>query len=134
VVVSGDSAGGNIACSAAHQHRRHISAALLFYPILNLATFDTESWLALGHPDKHLLLNRPMALAQVSQTFLILCFCLFAFVCCCQMPNLFHDYEHALLASASPVFETDWEDVPPVHVLAAGFDPLLDDSKQYVQK
>ncbi len=111
IVVLGDSAGGNIACSTAHAHRSHVAHGLYLYPILNLFSFDTDSWVRLGAPEKHLLLTRSLAQSQ----------CV----------NLFKERDHAMLPLASPVFETQWEDVPECHLMVGAYDPLLDDSKHY---
>ncbi len=115
IVTMGDSAGGNLACAVAHQHRDKVFGALLFYPILDLASFDTDSWMEMGRPEKHLLLTRELALAQT--------------------PHLFVDPEHdAKLPMASPLREVDWSNLPRVHMMAAKHDPLCDDSLHYFAK
>ncbi len=80
IVVLGDSAGGNIACATAHSHRKHVAHGLYLYPILNLAAFDTESWQRLGDPARHLLLTRPLAVAQCGHLFKVCLLACFVFL------------------------------------------------------
>lgn len=115
ICVMGDSAGGNIAAALAHGRRNEVHGSLLLYPILELAKFDSGSWLRLGNAESHLLLTRRLAENQ------------------CR--HLFRDYPaDAETPLASPLRDSDFSGLPPTHILVGAWDPLLDDSIRYWKK
>ena len=114
IIVMGDSAGANVAASLMHSCRTLIAGALLLNPILDLAEFDTDSWKQLGAKDQHLLLNRELAVEQCG--------------------HLFQNPDDAKLPLASPLRDSKLDGLPRIHVMCGAFDPLLDDSRNYVAK
>jgi len=112
--VGGDSAGGNLAATVAHQHRdeglRDIAFQLLIYPAVDLSfSFPSHGLNAPGLPvlGSTMLWFRDFYLSSTEE----------------QM-----DWR------ASPLFSKSFAGLPPSYVVTAGFDPLSDEGAAYVTK
>jgi acetyl esterase len=112
IAVAGDSAGANLATVLTHQARglgRRIRHQLLFYPVTN-CRFDTASY------------------QELSEGYLLTL---------SMMKWYWQQYlSDAALASdpgASPLRQKDMEGLPPATIITAGFDPLRDEGRAYVE-
>ena len=115
IAVSGESAGGNLAAALAlmSRHRKGpaIAFQLLFYPVTNLAEWNTESHRAFR--EGFFLKEEDMAGARS----------LYA-------PNE-ADWSSPYL---SPLLATDLRGLPPALVVTAGCDPLGDEGEAYAKR
>lgn len=112
VVTAGESAGANLALSVTHLQRTHVARSVLLYPVTNIHTLDTPSWRTLGAPGTNFMFKRTDAQRL--------------------MAHLFADHQReACHPRASPMLETNWAGVPPVHCIAGELDPLCDDAVEY---
>ena len=112
IAVAGDSAGANLATVLAHQERglgSRIRHQLLFYPVTD-CRFDTASYLELS---EGYLLTLPM-MKWYWQQYL-------------SDPRMASD------PAASPLRQKDLEGLPPATIITAGFDPLRDEGRAYVE-
>lgn len=112
IIVSGDSAGGNLAAATAVMARDRggpaIAAQVLLYPVI-AADFDTESYLSCGDG----YVNTRAAMAWYWDQY---------------VPNR-GDRRHPY---ASPA-HAEMHDLPPAVVVTAGFDPLRTEGSRYAR-
>ena len=116
VAIGGDSAGANLAtgaCLARRGHARSADFQLLVYPSAD-ATRAAASHAELGQ-------GFVLTTDAMSE---------------CLRHYLAGDLRHERLVDPrlSPLHAPDHRDLPPAHVLTAGFDPLRDEGRSYVQK
>jgi acetyl esterase len=113
IAVGGDSAGGNLAAVVALHARSAggppICFQLLIYPATD-QNLDTES---LRRNGEGYLLTRPL-MERFRANYL-------------PRPSEYADWR------ASPALAKSHAGLPPAFILTAGFDPLLDEGKQYAQ-
>ena len=114
VVVAGDSAGGNLAAVVALMARDGgappLAMQVLVYPTVDFAA-DTAS---LARFSEGYLLTR-RSIEWVRRTYL-------------------RDERDAADWRASPLRARDFSNLPPAYVITAGFDPLLDEGRAYVDR
>lgn len=114
IALSGDSAGGNLAAVLTNLARDRfpnlIKAQVLIYPVINVASFDTESYrfFARGYRLSYELMDW--------------------FRQCYAQPAQWRDPQ------CSPWFEADLSGLPPTLVITAAFDPLRDEGEAYGEK
>ena len=115
IAVGGDSAGGNISASIAHLARdRKLPALhyqLLLYPALNLSGFETES---------HREFQEGYGLSRDDSIW----FCM----------QYLRSEADCLNPLASPLLAKSFHDLPPAHIVTAGYDILRDDGTFYFEK
>ncbi|KAA5802249.1 alpha/beta hydrolase [Alkalicaulis satelles] len=107
--VGGDSAGGNLAAGLAQRLRGRIVFQLLIYPLLQLA--------AVKKP-------RPRWQEGPILSQLILEDIVKLYLAGADVSDL----------RASPLFENDLRGVAPAHILAAEFDPLMEEDRAYADR
>lgn len=112
IAVGGDSAGGNLSAVVSQLARDHggppIVHQLLIYPVTDLSSVDTDSYLKFA--DGYLLTREMM------EWYIDL-----------YVPNKSDRKD----PRASPLLADSLEGLPPAHVFTAEFDPLLDEGKAY---
>lgn len=113
ILLAGDSAGGNLACAAAHAFRNEpevtVLGQVLIYPGLG-GDVDAGSYLAHAHAP---MLTREDVLVYA---------------------GIRHGGEVPQAdPTVSPLHDTDFADLPPTVTFAAGCDPLCDDAATYAQ-
>ena len=106
VAIGGDSAGGNISAYLAQKYRRHLSAQVLLYPLMQLAEIKPQKpgpqdALQLGVVALSFILKHYVADADVNSTRI------------------------------SPLFEKNLKNLPPAYLLTCGLDPLRFEGKLY---
>lgn len=113
IVVAGDSAGGNLAACMAHRCKKEniaLKAQILIYPWidgkLNSSSLDKNG-------DRFMPGKKVLYWLQRQ-----------------YVPNV----EDRLKPEISPCYESDFTGLPPVFVLTATFDPLLDDGARYYEQ
>ena len=115
IAVGGDSAGGNLAAVTAIKARNlgHPSLVfqLLIYPVIDMSSYDTLSWRALGND--YLLTRKAVEVMRESYVS--------------DPSNRTHQFTSPLLAESH-------RDLPPALVVTAEFDPLRDEGEAYVRK
>ncbi|HEX7218716.1 MAG TPA: alpha/beta hydrolase [Burkholderiales bacterium] len=109
VAVGGDSAGGNLAAVVALQMKESICFQLLIYPATD-QNMETDS---LRRNGQNYLLTRPL-MERFRANYL-------------PRPADYADWR------ASPALAKSHAGLPPAFILTAGFDPLLDEGRQYAQ-
>ena len=110
--MGGDSAGGNLSAAltllARERDPGRILYQLLIYPVTDITNFERESYKTLG------------------QDFGLTCEDMIWFA---------EQYTHSEAERGNPLVSPlqadDLQDLPPAHVVTAGFDPLLDDGQEY---
>lgn len=114
--VAGDSAGGNLAAVVARRAMTRGGPRIrhqgMFYPLLNVATFNSASHGLLGRGGWGI---RSLDLEIVRQTYL-------------KTGDDPHDPD------VSPVMATDFAGMPPATVVTAQFDVLRDEGEEYAAK
>jgi acetyl esterase len=115
IAVGGDSAGGALATVVAMRCRDAggpaLRAQVLFYPVMDLSSFNTESYLAFA--ENHLLTRAAM------QWF---------------AGHYLGSAEDARNPEASPLLAKDLGGLPPALVITAEFDPLRDEGEAYAER
>ena len=109
IAVGGDSAGGNLAAVVAMQMKESICFQLLIYPATD-QNMETDS---LRRNGQNYLLTRPL-MERFRANYL-------------PRPADYADWR------ASPALAKSHAGLPPAFILTAGFDPLLDEGKQYAE-
>ena len=109
IAVGGDSAGGNLAAVVALQMKESICFQLLIYPATD-QNMETES---LRRNGQGYLLTRPL-MERFRANYL-------------PRPADYADWR------ASPALAKSHAGLPPAFILTAGFDPLLDEGRQYAE-
>jgi acetyl esterase len=109
IAVGGDSAGGNLAAVVALHARRALCFQLLIYPAVD-QSMRTES---IGRNGEGYLLTRSL-------------------MECFRANYLPHPADYADWR-ASPALAKSHAGLPPALVITAGFDPLLDEGRQYAE-
>lgn len=108
IYLGGDSAGGNLAASAALKLGSELSGIVLFYPVVAAVADDSASWRKYGNG-----FGLDSALMQA-----------------------FNDsYAPGVLAKSvdvSPLYADDFADYPPTLLIAAECDILFDQGKQFI--
>ena len=112
VAVGGDSAGGNLAAVVALHARNAGGPRLCFQLLIYPATDQNLQTESLRRNGEGYMLTRP--LMEVFRSNYL-------------RPADYADWR------ASPALAKSHADLPPAFVLTAGFDPLLDEGKQYVE-
>lgn len=114
IIVSGDSAGANIAACACHHFKNHpditIAAQVLVYPWVD-GKLDTPS--IEKFKTGYLLTKDAMQWFQQAYT---------------------PDPANRCNPEVSPIYQKDFKDLPPCFVLTAEYDPLKDEGFMYSQK
>ncbi len=114
IVVSGDSAGGNLAAAVALMARDRggpeIAFQALIYPATDLNTFETESY------------------AQNAEGYMLTASSMRWF-----RDHYFTDETQAKEPYASPALAGDHSGLPPAFIAVAEFDPLRDDGVRYAK-
>ncbi len=115
IAVGGDSAGGTLATVVATRCREAggpvLAAQILLYPVIDLSTFDTGSYLEFA---EGYLLKR-----TVMQWF---------------AGHYLGAAEDARNPEASPLLAGDLSGLPPALVITAEFDPLRDEGEAYAER
>jgi acetyl esterase len=115
IAVGGDSAGGNLAAVVCHLAREKkkptLVHQLLVYPVMNLSSFDTESYHE--HGKGYILTAESMRYYRGHY--------------------LAHN-DDALNPQASPLLAESFSDLPPAHIITAEFDVLMDEGAAYARK
>lgn len=115
IVVMGDSAGGNLAAAVSikskNENGPHIAFQILVYPATNLLHLATDSYRLFG---KGYDLDREMIEMFRS--------------------NYIPDKKDRGNSYASPALAKCLKGLPPTLLIAAEFDPLLDDGKRFAEK
>lgn len=107
IVVAGDSAGGNLAARLTQNHKSSVAGEVLIYPWLDLTlSFSSSDMYGRGF-----IMERSLLLWFMKQYVL---------------PEM--DVKNPDL---SPIWEKNLFDLPPTLMIAAEFDPLLDEGKKY---
>jgi len=116
IAVGGDSAGGNLAAAVCLKARDESAPLpvyqLLIYPVIDLTSFQTESYLKYGS-DEYLLSRESMSMYK--KYYL----------------NNDDDAENPYV---SPLKAKDLSRLPPAMVITAEFDPLRDEGKEYAKR
>jgi acetyl esterase len=114
IAVAGDSAGGNLAAVVALHARASgpkLAAQILFYPVADFSSFDTESYLTFaegyGLTRAAMQWFRDLYLASPEQA---------------RHPD------------ASPLLAPDLAHLPPTLILTAEFDPLRDEGEAFAKR
>jgi acetyl esterase len=114
IAVAGDSAGGNLAAVVALHARASgpkLAGQILFYPVADFSSFDTESYLTFaegyGLTRAAMQWFRDLYLASPDQA---------------RHPD------------ASPLLAPDLAHLPPTLILTAEFDPLRDEGEAYARR
>ena len=114
IIVTGDSAGANLAACAAHYFKANpkvsIAAQILVYPWVD-GKIDSAS--IEKYKEGFLLSKQAILWFQQMYT-----------------PNK----EDRLKPEVSPIYHTDFSGLPPAFVLTAEYDPLKDEGKAYAEK
>ncbi len=110
IIVMGDSAGGNLSAVLARKYRQDILAQVLIYPILD-ATLTSQS--VQQYPDA------PVLSKDMMQFFVD-----------CYIRTQADKYQEEV----SPLFATDFNNLPPCLMITGEFDILREDGFAYVQK
>lgn len=114
LVLAGDSAGGNLAACACHHFKQHstvkIAAQILTYPWVD-GKIESDS--IEKYKEGYLLTKQAMLWFQKTYT-----------------PKK----EDQLNPEVSPIYHTDFSNLPPAFVLTAEFDPLKDEGRIYAEK
>lgn len=114
IIVAGDSAGGTLAASACHYFKNNehinIAAQVLIYPWID---GKVESHSMEKYKEGFLLSKAAILWFQKKYT-----------------PNP-EDYCNP---KVSPIYQTDFKNLPPAFVITAEFDPLKDEGFEYYQK
>lgn len=114
IIVAGDSAGGNLAACAGHHFKNHatikIAAQILVYPWLDgkIASNSIEKY-----QTGYLLTKDAMLWFQKKYT-----------------PNPADKCNPAV----SPIYHTDFKNLPAAFVITAEYDPLKDEGMEYAEK
>ncbi len=114
IIVAGDSAGGNLAACAGHHFKNHatikIAAQVLIYPWLDgkIASNSIEKY-----QTGYLLTKDAMLWFQQKYT-----------------PNPADKCNPAV----SPIYQTDFKNLPAAFVITAEYDPLKDEGMEYAEK
>ena len=111
--VGGDSAGGNLAAVVALQARDAGEPRLCFQLLIYPATDQNLETESLGRNGQDYLLTRPL-MERLRANYL-------------PRPADYADWR------ASPALAKSHAGLPPAFVLTAGFDPLLDEGRQYAE-
>lgn len=115
LVVCGDSAGGNLAAVITHMARdRGVSSIryqILMYPVLDLSSSDYESFKLVGIDN---VINKEDFIWCVEQYL-------------SSEDERFNPY-------VSPLLARDFSNLPPAHIIIAGFDLLRDEGYAYANK
>jgi acetyl esterase len=115
IAVGGDSAGGNMAASITHLARDRglpaLGFQLLIYPALSLIGFDTES---------HHAFREGYGLSRDDSIWF-----------CMQYLRSEEDGRNSLV---SPLLAENFSQLPPAHIVTAGYDMLRDDGTLYFEK
>ncbi|MCC5995225.1 MAG: alpha/beta hydrolase [Oceanicaulis sp.] len=109
LAVGGDSAGGNLAAGLAQRFRGRIAYQLLIYPLLQLA--------AVKKPRPRWQ-EGPILTQRILE----------------DIVKLYLAGADAADLRASPLFENDLMGVAPAYILAAEFDPLMDEDRAYADR
>jgi acetyl esterase len=109
IAVGGDSAGGNLAAVVALHLKQLLCFQLLIYPATG-QNMESES---LRRNGEGYLLTLPM-MERFRSNYL-------------PRPADYHDWR------ASPALASSHAGLPPAFILTAGFDPLLDEGRQYAE-
>jgi acetyl esterase len=109
VAVGGDSAGGNLAAVVALHLRQRVCFQLLIYP----ATDQSMETPSLARNGEGYMLTRPL-MERFRSYYL-------------PRPADYRDWR------ASPALARSHAGLPPAFILTAGFDPLLDEGRQYAE-
>ena len=113
IILSGDSAGGNLACSITHAARRfkqfynRISGQVLIYPSLD------------GYPNKGSYIEHQFAPLLTRRNI------------CRMLDCKVGRKTESFIANLNPLDELDFSCLPPTFVFTADFDPLRDDGANY---
>lgn len=110
IMVMGDSAGGNLSAVLAHKYRQQLIGQILVYPVLD-ATLSSDS--VKQYPDAPILSHKMMR-------FFVDCYIRHA-------ADRYHE-------QISPLFSTDFANLPPCLMITGEFDILREDGFAYVQK
>jgi acetyl esterase len=113
IAVGGDSAGGNLAAVVALHARDSAGPALCFQLLIYPATDQNLETESLGRNGEQYLLTRPL-MERFRANYL-------------PRPADYADWR------ASPALARSHAGLPPAFVLTAGFDPLLDEGRQYAE-
>jgi acetyl esterase len=112
IIIGGDSAGGNLAAAVALKARNEngpkIKAQLLIYPVTQLNSLDTESYI--DFKEGYFLTKHKM------ETYI---------------NHYVPDEQMRTEAYVSPIMAKDLSGLPPTLILTAGFDPLRDEGEAY---
>jgi Esterase/lipase len=115
LAVCGDSAGGNLSAVITHMARdRGVSSIgyqILMYPELDLSSFDYESFKLTGIDD---VISKEGVIWSIEQYL-------------SNEDERFNPY-------VSPLLARDFSDLPPAHIIVAGFDVLRDEGYAYATK
>jgi acetyl esterase len=114
IAVGGDSAGGNLAAVVALHARDAGGPTLCFQLLIYPATDQNLDTGSLGRNGEGYLLTRPL-MEKFRANYL-------------PRPADYADWR------ASPALANSFSGLPPAFVLTAGFDPLLDEGRQYVER
>lgn len=106
LAIGGDSAGGNMAAFLAQKYRRHLSAQILLYPLMQIADIKPtkpgpQDALQLGVVALSFIRKHYVGDADVNSTRI------------------------------SPLFEKNLKGLPPAYILTCGLDPLRVEGKLY---
>ena len=110
LLVMGDSAGGNLAAVMARKYRQHIKGQVLVYPVLD-ATLTSDS--VRQFPDAPILSKKMMQ-----------------FFVDCYIRSAVDKYHE----DVSPLFATDFANLPPCLMITGEFDILREDGFAYIHK
>ncbi len=114
IAVAGDSAGGNLAAVVALHARTagpRLAAQILFYPVADLSSLETESYLAFAEA---------YGLTRAAMQWF--------------RDQYLASPEQGLHPDASPLLATDLAHLPPTLILTAEFDPLRDEAEAYARR
>lgn len=115
LAVAGDSAGGTLATVASRQAKERrgppVLYQVLFYPVTNLASLDTESYRAFA---------TGFGLTRAEMAFL--------------RDQYLPSPEQYTNPSASPLHATNLIGLPPAYIVTAECDPLRDEAEAYAKK
>lgn len=113
VAVGGDSAGGNLAAVVALQMKESVCFQLLIYPATDQSMGNGSMRDSLQRNGQGYLLTRPL-MERFRANYL-------------PRPADYADWR------ASPALAKSHAGLPPAFILTAGFDPLLDEGRQYAE-
>lgn len=115
IILGGDSAGGNLAAAvvlkARNENGPKIKAQVLIYPVIQLASLDTESYS--NFRSGYFLTKKKME---------------------DYIKYYVPDERMRSEAYVSPIMAKNFADLPPTLILTAAFDPLRDEGEAYGEK